>query len=143
MWLPLQADPSVASVCGYHCRLIPRRDSCTQAASLGILKNLRLIAVNQDALHTQGTLVAAFDAAGTRAPRIPYHPVACVTDPTPCTQASPWMTHCAFGAPTAPAQAWAISEGKYLTQATTKRCLARDGPSAGTPAAFGSRDFAG
>ena len=43
--------------------------------SLAILKNAALIAVNQDALGVQGTLVAAYDSAGKRAPTLPVGPV--------------------------------------------------------------------
>jgi hypothetical protein len=61
-------------------------------------------AVWQDALAVQGTLRAAFDSSGERAPPIPVPPVPCVTTRCP-PQASRWMTHCSFGSGTAvPAQ---------------------------------------
>ena len=96
--------------------------------SLAILKNAALIAVNQDSLGVQGTLVAAYDSAGTRAPTLPVGPVACVTSTTPCPEASPWMTHCDFGRPAAAAQTWTIVGAKKLTlQAGGGKnlCLAR------------------
>ena len=61
-------------------------------ASLAILLNKQLVDVNQDALAVQGTLRVAFDSTGKRAPTIKPEPVACVSDPTPCAQASPWVT---------------------------------------------------
>ena len=97
-------------------------------ASLAILRNERLIAVNQDDLAVQGTLRAAFDSDGTRAPAIAPTPVACVTDPAPCAQASPWVTHCSFGSPAMASQRWEIrSSGinQLLAQAGTNLCLAR------------------
>lgn len=48
-------------------------------ASLAILLNKRLVAINQDALGVQGTFRAAFDGGGKRAPTIPAKPVECVT----------------------------------------------------------------
>lgn len=54
-------------------------------------------------------------------------PVPCVTDPKPCPQASPWVTHCSFGTPANAAQRWEI-RGKLLVQIdTTKKdlCLTR------------------
>ena len=45
------------------------------AASLSILQNARLIAVNQDDLATQGTLRVTFDDGGNRAPTIKVKPV--------------------------------------------------------------------
>ena len=100
-------------------------------ASLGILQNKRLIAVNQDALAAQGTLRVAFDSSGERAPAaVQVKPVvACVTDPATCAQASPWLTHCSFGSPAAAAQRWEIRTGskggQLLVQADTNKCLAR------------------
>ena len=45
------------------------------AASLSILQNARLIAVNQDDLAMQGTLRVTFDDGGTRAPTVKVKPV--------------------------------------------------------------------
>ena len=97
------------------------------AASMAILQNKRLIEVNQDSLAVQGTLRAAFDSNGTRAPTVTVPPVPCVTDSTPCPQASPWVTHCSFGTPINAAQQWEI-RGKLLVQvdgANSDRCLTR------------------
>ena len=100
-------------------------------AVLGILKNTRLIAVNQDAAAVQGTLRVAFDNAGTRAPTIQPKAVPCVTDQ--CAQGSPWVTHCSFdrGTAAAAAQRWeaapsvAVPGGQLLMQPGTMKCLAR------------------
>jgi hypothetical protein len=92
-----------------------------------ILQNERLIEVNQDSLAVQGTLRVAFDSSGTRAPTVTAPPATCVTDPTPCPQASPWVTHCSFGSPVNGAQRWEI-RGKLLVQidgVENDRCLAR------------------
>ena len=104
-------------------------------ASMAILQNSRLIDVNQDELAVQGTLRAAFDESGNRAPTIKVPPVTCVTEPTPCPQLSPWMTHCTFGSSATPAQQWAIQRSGHqgfqlLVQTSTNLCLARslDGP---------------
>jgi hypothetical protein len=97
-------------------------------ASMAILLNKRLIAINQDALAVQGTLRAAFDSSGKRAPPVKVKPVACVTDPMPCSQASPWLTHCSFGSPAVAAQRWEIrssGKGQLLVQTGTEKCLAR------------------
>ena len=40
------------------------------AASMAILQNKRLIEINQDSLAVQGTLRAAFDSGGARAPLV-------------------------------------------------------------------------
>jgi hypothetical protein len=102
------------------------------AASLAILLNKRLIAIDQDPLAIQGTLRAAFESSGARAPSIAVQPVPCLTDPTLCPQKSPWVTHCSFGSPTAAAQRWVIQdlpssrgEGQRVMQPSTKLCLAR------------------
>ena len=101
-----------------------------------IIQNERLIAVNQDALALQGTLRAAFDSSGKRAPTVKVRPVACVTDPTPCAQASPWVTHCSFGSPAVAEQRWeAWSGGKggqLLVQTDTEKCLSRSPANAAT-----------
>jgi hypothetical protein len=113
-------------------------------AALDILQNKRLIAVNQDPLAVQGTLRVAFDSNGSRAPTIKVKTVPCVTDPTPCAQGSPWVTHCIFGgeggsatagaapmvAAAAAAQRWETVEvggigGQLISQPSTKKCLAR------------------
>ena len=84
-------------------------------ASLEILKNPWLIAVNQDALMVQGTLRVAMDESGERAPLLPARTVNCVT--TPCVQPSPWMTHCSFGSSMLSSQRWALSQdGRQLVQ---------------------------
>lgn len=92
-----------------------------------ILQNRRLIQVNQDSLAVQGTLRAAFDSSGERAPMVPVPPVACVTHPTPCPQLSQWVTHCSFGSPSNAAQRWEI-RGDLLVQVDADHnelCLAR------------------
>lgn len=112
-------------------------------ASMAILQNTRLIAVNQDSLAVQGTLRAAFDSSGKRAPKVKVKPVKCVTDPIPCAQASPWVTHCSFGHPVATAQRWEIRSrgkgGQLLVQAGgssgAEKCLARSPATASTAVA--------
>jgi hypothetical protein len=102
-------------------------------ASLAVLKNKHLLAVNQDELGVQGTLRASFDASGKRAPRVSTKPVACVY-PTSCAQASPWVTPCAFGSSSsalklkAPAQLWE-ARGERLVQSSTNMCLTRSSAS--------------
>ena len=103
------------------------------AASMAIVGNERLIEVNQDDLMHQGTLRAAFDDSGKRAPTLAVEPVPCVTGP-PCAQQTPWLTHCSFGSPVAPPQRWEVS-GRRLMQASTQKCLARTTEGAVTVAA--------
>ena len=103
--------------------------SALSAASLAILKNQALIAINQDEMGQQGTLRAAYTSDGHRAPAVPAPP----PPPVPEKQVAGWMAPCTFGTAVA-AQRWEIS-GRRLMQASTQKCLARTAAGAVTIAA--------
>jgi hypothetical protein len=107
--------------------------STLSAASLSILKNQRLITINQDAQGQQGTLRAAYTSDGHRAPAAPAPP----PPPPPPQQVAGWMAPCTFGT-VAAAPRWEIS-GKRLMQASTQKCLARTAAGAITVAACGPK----
>jgi hypothetical protein len=119
------------------------------AASMAILQNAGLIAVNQDGLGIQGTLRVAMNSSGVRqecvappSPPSPPLPQARLMGPSqlqasqplaePAAVAvggvasvSPWVANCSHGA-IGPAQRWQISDdGKSLRQQA--HCLVRSG----------------
>ena len=78
-----------------------------------------------------------------RAPAVEVPLVPCVTDPTPCPEQSPWVTHCSFTDPAPPSQRWTFARSDsghwLLSQGSTGKCLARtDGAAVRIEACNGS-----
>eukprot|EP00041_Stephanoeca_diplocostata_P008679 m.128482 g.128482 ORF g.128482 m.128482 type:complete len:489 (+) comp17429_c0_seq15:1291-2757(+) len=111
--------------------------------SLKILKNTRLIAVNQDALGVQGTLRVAMSvdqmSSQAQSTRSALHRktdvVAAVVPATPGTPAVsdtmlPWMARCTFGENVTEPQQWQLTaNGRGLTDMSKQVCLTRSATS--------------